>query len=266
MSYDLEKEHCKKIVQKTILSYLPLIEYEYSIKKEEIKNIATNIDNIIEYSEDTISFFIRDGVLYLPAVFPLFEKLKKHKNYNTCKDTGVPSDKYLNTDATYTDYINHVINDGLDVIDYYKESLLHETMHLCGGRGYTPLEEGINELKTRQLAQMYDIKIAAVGYQKEVEIAQELEKILGNYTMNQIAFMNNREINDYLNFYHTEEEINLYNEVRHTMNVEGYEYYTKVSSIENPFEKAKLYDSIEYKKTKAIINNYYNQNSKEGRS
>jgi len=50
-------------------------------------------------------------------------------------------------------------------------------------------KEGINELKTRELAQKYNIKIAAYGYSKEVEMAKKMQKIIGKETMDELTFI-----------------------------------------------------------------------------
>ncbi len=240
-----------------LLKYLPLIKQEYNISDEKINDIIQNIDERITYGDKGISFFVRNGVLYLPKIaYGVISELQQNELYGTTKDTGVKVENYLNTDTTYLDYINHMITDGYSAMDYFMDSLLHETMHMCGGRGGTSLEEGIHELKTRQLAQKYNIKIAAVGYNKEVEIAQMLENILGKQTMDIIAFLTDDQIDLYLSAHHTDEEIKLYYDVKNTMKKEGEAYQTQTIKTNNPFEKAAVYDSMEYTETKKNINRY----------
>lgn len=251
MKSDIEKTKTE------ILTYLPLIQQEYNISAEKINEIIKSIDKRITYGDEGISFHVINGILYLPRIaYSIIDELKKHELYGSTTNTGVKVENYLQTDNTYRDYINHMITDGYNAMDYFMDSLLHETMHMCGGRGGTSLEEGINELKTRQLAQKYNIKIAAVGYNKEVEIAQLLETILGKETMDIIAFLSDEQIKEYLCTHHTDDEIKLYYDVKNTMKKEGAIYQTQTIKTNNPFEKAEGYDSMEYTETKKIISKY----------
>ena len=45
-------------------------------------------------------------------------------------------------------FIKHIFLKGLSLKEYFKEILLHETMHFCGSDGAGVLKEGINELLT----------------------------------------------------------------------------------------------------------------------
>ena len=66
------------------------------------------------------------------------------KNHKTCDQ-----DNMIINDNTYITYIKHVFLKGLTPEEYFKEILLHETLHFCGSGGGTAIREGINELKTR---------------------------------------------------------------------------------------------------------------------
>lgn len=142
--------------------------------------------------EKTISFICHEGKLYLPVrAYRFFDKVRNLKEYNSEPGLRIKEENYLKTKATYKDYIEHVIKGGLTTRDYFLESLLHEAFHLCGSCGGYPLFEGINELKTRELAYKQKIVIAATGYQKEVEIALKLQEIFGKNGMDVIAFKHN---------------------------------------------------------------------------
>ena len=136
----------------------------------------------------------KNGILLLPKVaYQIFQLLKNYENYGTKLNSHRNIADYLDTNTTYRGYITHLIESGMSVYDYFEESLLHETMHICGSRGGYPLEEGINELKTRELTQKYNIKIAAYGYSKEVEMAKKMQKIIGKETMDELTFISRYE-------------------------------------------------------------------------
>lgn len=244
-------------IKKDILNYIPIIYKEYGVDSRLIKDIVNHIDDRVRFSNQTISFFVRDGVLHLPELsYNMLNELKQHPRYNTTINTGVKCDNYLDTKTSYTDYINHIINDGLEPIDYFKESLLHEVMHMCGGGGGNPLQEGINELKTRELAKKHNLKIAAVGYQKEVEIVKELQSIVGKEVMDNIEFMNPMYSALYIEEHVGKEEADLYNAIYKEMKIIGKEYNTANRMVKNPYDKAAIYDKVDYSNVNKIINTY----------
>lgn len=229
-------------VKKMILELLQLIKKEYKVSEDLINDIIDNIDNKVYFQNSSISFFVSNGKLYLPEL--AYSLLKS--NGNKTNLYGVNIDDYLNTQNTYYDYINHVINDNLTPFDYFSESLLHEVMHLCGGKGGNPLQEGINELKTRELAKKYRLCIAATGYQKEVEVALKLQKIIGKSIMDVIAFKSVDRAFEYIkendSIEHAELFLKTYSEM---IKVNDY-YQIQIESITNPYDKARLYETIDY--------------------
>lgn len=244
-------------IKKDILNYIPIIYKEYDVDLRLIKYLVDNIDNRITFSLDTISFFVRDDVLNLPEIsYRLFNKFKEEPEYDTEVDTGVKAENYLDTNTTYYEYINHVIRDGLEPVDYFKENLLHEVMHMCGGGGGNPLQEGINELKTRELAQKHNLKIAAVGYQKEVEIAKQLQDIIGKDIMDKIEFMSPIYSAMYIEDHVGKEEANLYNNIYKGMKRASNKYSSVLGIIRDPYEKAKIYEEVNYDSVKEIIRAY----------
>ncbi|MBQ8131064.1 MAG: hypothetical protein IJ193_01070 [Bacilli bacterium] len=251
-------ENVKDIIRKDILCFLPLIQEEYKISSDKILPIKKHTEDCISFSRGTISFFVREGKIYYPLdAIEVFETFPKKKSFSSTFH-GVSFEDYLTTNTTYFDYIHHVIADGLTVIDYYRESTLHELLHLCGGSGGSPLEEGFNELKTRELAQKYGIRIAAVGYQKEVEIAKEMQSIFGVDTINKITFLPIEERREYLYCNFGMEALIFYDKVRHSMEKESKSYASRIQTIRNPFYKAELYSKIHYPNTWNIIENYKN--------
>ena len=255
----MNRELIVEEIRKKILCYTTLIEDEYPVSKSRIEEIRNDLNSKIHFEHGTITFFVRDGELYLPEdAFAVIDELKELKEYGTTSNTGVSVEHYLDTKTTYMDYIKHVICDGLDVLSFYEESLLHEVMHMCGGSGGSLLDEGFNELKTRELAQKYSIKIAAVGYQKEVEIAKKFEQILGTDVCDKLTFLPLEERNDYLYSVGGSELVGFYNQVRNTMDKEGAEYRKNLDTVRNPFVKAKLYDKVNYKNSWDVIERYQN--------
>ena len=142
--------------------------------------------------------------------------------------------------------------------EYFKEILLHETMHFCGSGGGTAIREGINELKTRQLAKKYNLLTSSCGYPKETKIAYELEKLFGEDTINKISFSkNNQEIKEILDSI-SPEAYTFYFTLEKLMEKEFYDKYKKYDfpGLTGPFKKAQKYNSIDYTEVYALINQY----------
>ena len=137
-------------VKKTLLQYIKVITKEYpnSCGNKVLEKVNSG-EELVEFNKsNAISFFVRNGILLLPqAAYNLFPLLRRYENYGTKSKDGRSTEDYLDTNTTYQEYFNHVVEGALSVYDYFEESLLHEAMHLCGSDGGTPLEEGINELK-----------------------------------------------------------------------------------------------------------------------
>ena len=205
----------------------------------------------------------KNGILLLPKVaYQIFQLLKNYENYGTKLNSHRNIADYLDTNTTYRGYITHLIESGMSVYDYFEESLLHETMHICGSRGGYPLEEGINELKTRELAQKYNIKIAAYGYSKEVEMAKKMQKIIGKETMDKLTFISRYERIVFLRDKLGDEVAELYLQISDEMTKKSEDYYKKISQVSDPFEKAELYDNIDYTELYQIVDDYMDNKTK----
>ncbi len=140
-------------IKELLYKYIKLILDSYSnCDRKKILDIINNNSEIVKFNtSNTITFIVQDNVLLLPkAAYQIIPLLKQYKNYGTKFNSHRNIEDYLDTNTTYMDYINHIIESGIDVYGYFEESLLHEAMHICGSQGGTPLEEGINELKTRE--------------------------------------------------------------------------------------------------------------------
>lgn len=236
-------------IEKLLLQYIDLIGKEYpNVNTSAILERINDGHKIVEFNDSSsISFIVRNGTLLLPkyayTIFPMFEK---YENYGINPNHHKNIEDYLDTDTTYYDYIEHVIKSGMTTFDYFQESLLHETMHICGSFGGSPLEEGINELKTRELAQKYNINIAAYGYSKEVEIAKKLQGIIGKEIMDELTFISRGRRRDFLLEKRGRDIADLYDLISNDMWEKSKGYNEKLSQISNPYEKAQLYETIDY--------------------
>ncbi len=155
MNSDLAKLRIK------LKEYIEIIldNYKNYIDNSIVNYLHSNNDIVKLNAQDTVSFICRDGILYLTKkAYNIFPILKNDKHYGSNLNNKVLEENYLDTNTTYFDYINHVIEAGLNEYDYFEESLLHEAMHLYGSGGSSPLKEGINELKTRELAKKTTLK------------------------------------------------------------------------------------------------------------
>ena len=246
-------------IEKLLIQYIDIIRKEYSNShaKSVLKRISEG-HKVVEFNKSSsISFHVINGILLLPQfaykVFPSFEQ---YENYGTIPNHRRNIEDYLDTNTTYFDYIDHVIKKGMSVYKYFEESLLHETMHICGSGGGTPLEEGINELKTRELAQKYNIEIAAYGYSKEVEVAKKLQVIIGKEIMDELTFISNEKRCDFLSTKISTESAELYESVSVQMREKSKNYNNKISKISSPVEKAQLYEKIDYTEIHKFLDEY----------
>lgn len=265
----------QKEIQKIKNNLIPIISKYIQIIKEEYKgliDVPENID-LKEYvhieNTGTISLFVNNGHFYFPLdAFKVLDALKKipgfgsNKNHKTCNEENI-----VINDNTYISFMKHIFLKGLTPEEYYKEILLHETLHFCGSGGATALREGINELKTRQLAKKYNLLTSSCGYPKETKIAYELENILGEEIINRISFSkNNYEIKEILDkispmateFFFTLQEI---------MEKEFYNKYMKYDfpGITGPIKKTQKYNSLDYTKAYILIKQYKDEINKSKR-
>lgn len=235
------------------------------IKKEypNLVDIPVNYDlqELVHIEQTgTISLFVRNHNFYFPLdafkVLGAFKRIPGFgmvKNHKTCNQ-----DNMIINDNTYITYIKHAFLKGLTPEEYFKEILLHETLHFCGSGGRTAIREGINELKTRQLAKKYNLLTSSCGYPKETKIAYELENLFGEDIINKISFSKSRwEIKEILDsvspiassFFFTLEMV---------MEEEFYDKYMKYEfpGLTGPFKKTQKYNSIDYTKAYLLIDEY----------
>jgi hypothetical protein len=248
-----------------IKKYVCLIRKEYSeIMPQYIKDYLdgiSNFKNIISIEQtNTISMFVRNGEMFFPInAFQIISYLKKipghgiNRNHKTCTKENI-----ISNDNRYSDYIKHVFIAGLTPLQFYEETLLHETTHLCGIGGVSALREGFAELKTRELAQKYNLKTSACGYPKEIKIALELQNIFGKEIGNRIAFAtSNLEIFNMLESLFGKDAANLFIDVQTEMEHTFSKYYSKsYPGLLGPLLKTKEYEKIDYSNVYSMIDNY----------
>ena len=248
----------KNNILKLLLNHIRIIisEYKDSIKPETVSYLLTN--DLVEFnSANTISFFVKDGILYLPKhIYDLMPIFKGHELYGISPKDARKREDLLDTNTTYYDYVEHFIKAGLTPYDFFEESLLHEALHLCGSIGNNPLGEGMTELKARELAQKYDIKFCGYGYPKETEVAKTLQEVLGKDVMDQLTFMKISERRDFLVEKVGIEKADLYRRVFRDMIVSFGEYDKEIETISDPYAKAAAYKKISYTSILEYIDEY----------
>lgn len=235
------------------------------IIKKEYPDLVNVDDNNLEdkvHIEDTgtISLFVKRGEFYFPLdafkVLKVMEKIPGFGSVKNHKPYGVGSMVINNN--TYLTFIKHVFLKGLSPLEYYKEILLHEVMHFCGSGGGTAIREGINELKTRQLAQKYNLNTSYCGYPKEVKIAYELELLFGREVIDKIAFAKGYgEIYEILSSV-SNDATEFYFELERTMEMEFNSKYMshKYPGVMGPFKKTKNYETIDYSRAYELLDEY----------
>ena len=241
--------------------------------EKSVKIIRKEYPNLVDISADydlkklvhieqtgTISLFVTDNNFYFPLdAFEVLEVLKKIPGFGTAKNHKTCNrDNMIINDNTYITYIKHVFLKGLTPEEYFKEILLHETLHFCGSGGGTAIREGINELKTRQLAKKYNLLTSSCGYPKETRIAYEIEQIFGEDIVNKIAFSkSNQEIKEILDSI-SPEAASFYFNLEETMEIEFYDKYMKYDfpGLTGPLKKTKKYNSIDYTQAYELLDEY----------
>lgn len=252
-----------KVVSEKLKVYIKLILNEYgTYMSDEIKErLANNQVDLVRFGDSqTISFVVSNGILNLPrCAYAIFAQLEKNPNYGI-RTKVYDVAKYMDTNTTYIGYINEVIECGLSPLDYFLESLLHETMHICGSTGGNPLDEGINEMVTRRLAQKYNLSIAAMGYPKEVEVARTLEKVIGEELIGWLTFIPEQEKKQFISVQLGEDIAKMYERIKKMMDEKT---NSELLMTSDPFTKATIYDQISYREELALLNLLSPINNKE---
>lgn len=240
-------EDMKLYVEAILKEYGDFIPQE---RKHFLQGITNFENNIIIKESGTISMFANpEGVIMPLGAYKVFNFIRKIPGYGINKKHQSYKDGKIVNQNTYYDYLKHVLISGMSVEDFFRDTLLHETMHFCGSGGRSLLREGFTELKTRQLADKYGLKASRSGYPKEVEIANELQQILGSKIADQITFAKgSKEIDEILTNRFGSQARDLFAEIELMMNESANKVYdhSKFGGIFGPIKKARAYSKIDY--------------------
>ena len=248
-------EETRKILADDMQKYVQLIlkDYESVIPKgrqEFLREIDNYYPRIIVEDNGTISMFAtNDGIIMPKGAYEIFKYMKLIPGYGINKKHKSYKEGEILNKKTYYDYIKHVFVTGMNVEEFFRDTLLHETMHFCGSDGGSALREGLTELKTREFAQKYNLIASRCGYPKEVEIASRLQKIIGEDVTNKITFaQSNKEIYNILQENCEKNVADLFFEISYLMDKELNSKYnhSMFGGILGPIKKARAYSKIDY--------------------
>ena len=248
-------ENTKRILAKDMKEYVQVILKEYGgVIPEERQKFLSAIDDyysrIIVEDSGTISMFATNNGIIMPkGAYQIFKYMRMIPGYGINKKHKSYKEGEIVNKNTYYDYIKHVFISGMSVEEFFRDTLLHETMHFCGSDGGSAIREGLTELKTREIAQKYGLRASRCGYPKEVEVVRKLQKIIGTDIMDKITFArNNNEIDRILQENCGSVVADLFFEISYLMDKELNAKYdhSKFGGLFGPIKKAKAYSKIDY--------------------
>lgn len=266
-NYDIEADRSQ--IADLFMRYVKIILHEYKDKvptdiKEKLSKITDFKDLVQIENTGTISLFAKpsDSTIHLPLdAYKAIQALSQFPEYGLDKShqTHDKNNMIIN-DNTYRDFVEHVILKGETPVEYFREILLHEVMHICGSGGSSALAEGFNELKTRELASKYGLETSCCGYPKETKIAFELQQIFGKEICDKLAFSQLKERFTILREELGEEAVSLYADVYANMEHQFRPYMNKnYPGVAGIKEKCDTYDKIDYSKVYDSLNQYKKQ-------
>lgn len=248
-------ERTRSILADDMKKYVEIILKEYGSfipeqHKEYLKSISDYSSRIMVQDTGTISMFANDkGVVMPKGAYKIFKYLKMIPGFGINKNHKSYKEGEVVNDNTYFDYIKHVFVSGMSVDEFFRDTLLHETMHFCGSDGGNAMREGFTELKTREVAEKYGLKASRCGYPKEVDVVSRFQCIVGEEIGNKIAFArDDREIYTILQENCGEDIAKVYFEISALMDKELHTKYehSKFGGILGPIKKAMAYSKIDY--------------------
>lgn len=255
-------EEIRKNLSKYLEKYISAILQEYgdSMPIHEKKNVEqiSDYENILKYNlEKTITFVCSGQDVYLPQYASQVIGMMKHiPGYGINRNHKCYKNNEILNNTSYFGYIKHVLLAGLSVEEFYLETLLHETVHLCGSSGSEPFREGLTELKARELSQKYGFPLSRCGYNKEVDIAAKVQDILGADLINRITFTSDEfEVKKLISERYGEEAYKAVMSIRSAMAIESDKKY-EATRFKGPFsaiKKAFSYTSLNYSKVYPLI-------------
>lgn len=259
----IEKD--KGILQEELETYIALIIKEYKNyidpKRREYLEKADKSKDIQIIDTHTISMFVREEKIYLPSqAYIIFDKMKNSIDYGIERNHKSHEEGIIvQNQKTYFDYIKHCFLKGYTALDFYQDTLLHETMHYCGSHGVDPISEGLTELKARELAEKYNLRLSGCGYSKEVQIVLKLQEIFGKDFMDKLTFCSLTMKEVLIEKEFGEETQNLFRKICEIMFEESKEYrehQLQYNGLEGAYKKAESYDKINYHEVYRLIEEY----------
>lgn len=248
-------ENTRRILAKDMKKYVQVILKEYGDvipegRQEFLSAIDDYYPRIIVKDTGTISMFATNNGIIMPkGAYPILKYMRMIPGFGINKKHKSYKEGEIVNKNTYYDYIKHVFISGMSVEEFFRDTLLHETMHFCGSSGGNAIHEGLTELKTREIAQKYGLKASRCGYPKEVEVVSRLQKIIGKDIMDKITFArNNDKIYRILQENGGNIVANLFFEISYLMDKELKAKYdhSKFGGLFGPIKKAKAYSKIDY--------------------
>lgn len=168
--------------------------------------LATGTAKFFENLESTYSIDENGRV-----TFDRNSQNKEKRNVNLYNDnTGalylLDINEKIENNCTFGDYFTYCYLNGYKDIDFLRDILPHETMHVFGFKGGA--YEGATEEFTREIAQKYSLRNIPFAHQEETRIMQKIEKIIGRKNLSNGAFTSSTSVEDhkYLS-YHIDEAI-----------------------------------------------------------
>lgn len=272
MNLEKETEIRQEIAEKLSI-YIPANTAKFgAFMSKSTKNRLENIKNYEEiiafdYSGNVSAWASQSKITLPIGATNAFDIISKFPNAGTDKNHKNYTEKTLiENDNTFEDYINHLILIKADILTYFNDLLLHETMHFCGSGGSNvrrigAFKEGLNEYLTRIVAKENGFQTSGCGYPKEIKVVIAMEQILGSNVLTQMAFLNSfEEIRDYLKMSVGNEKAKLFCKVTLEMEQEfSDKYFSNMKEFigfNGAINKAKAYNNIDYSKTLSFIDEY----------
>lgn len=258
----------RKDLAKQVETYIKLIKQEYGqyIPEEvliRLENI-TNYEEIIKiYDYGSINAYADYNSINMPlCADKILTIASKVPGYGISKNSRPYNDNNIViNNNTFLTYIKHVFISGTNAEGYYSDLLLHETMHFCGSGGAGVIQEGINELLTRMLAQKYGLRTNSCGYPKEVKLAYDLMQAFGEEIVIQMAFI--RDPIEQIKFLEKKlgsEAAEFYDSIFYEADIEFMsKYYSKIdkfSGITGIAKKVLFYNKLDYSRVHEQIKQY----------
>lgn len=255
-------EKTKDILASDMKYYVQIILKEFGNNiSEERKVFLQSIDDynsrIAVEDSGTISMYATDWEVIMPyGAYKIFRFMRFIPGYGVNKKHKSYKEGEIINKNTYFDYIKHVFISGMNEEEFFRDTLLHETMHFCGADGTKAIKEGLTELKTRELAEKYGLKASRCGYPKEVDIANKIQSIIGKDIADKITFArNDKEIYKLLQENCGTDSAEMFFNISYLMDKELQEKYdhSKFGGIFGPIKKAIAYSNIDYSKVYDLL-------------